>query len=566
MKKIYLIILIVFAKNIYSSKIQAQSLPVGTIGIEDYYRRKQLLGEIDSTISFSIRPLFNNMSFNTKNIYDPDSTLNSDSYLKWSGPIPFAKNKGLFQILPIVWQQQYNSHHPYGWNDGPMISARGYQTIVSAGLFAKFGPLSIQLRPEYVFAQNNKFDGFAAAGRSDAELVSYYNFYSQLDAPERVGMKSYSKLNWGQSSVRLTVGPVSFGLSNENLWWGPGVQNALMMTNNAAGFKHLTLNTVKPIKTYIGSFEAQIIAGRLENSNDLPLNPSIFSRQDLFLPYNNDWRYLAGLNISYQPKWVPGLSVGFMRDFVSYGQDVKGFKDYFPFFFPVQKATTATIGDPYGRDQRIGMFARWLFIKAHAEVYFEYGLNDNSYNYRDFLGSPDHGRAYIFGISKMLPIFNRNDEFIHINAEIDQLSQSVDRLVRPAGGFYQHGEVRQGYTNGGQILGAGTGSGGNLQSLEINWVKRLKKIGVNFQRFEHNADFYDQYILDYNGQSRRWVDFAIAANGSWNYKNLIFNAKLQGIKSLNYQWQLKDFVDDLYYIPNNDVINIHGELGVTFRF
>lgn len=566
MIKIYSIIGIVTLFISFCGSVRGQSLPVGTVELEDYYRRQQLLGKIDSTVSFSIRPLFPTSAFKVKNAFDPDTSLSEDGYLKSSGPLRFGKDLGEFQILPFSWQQQYNSNHPYGWNDGSMIPARGYQTIISGGIFAKFGPLSIQLRPEVVYAENKSFEGFNT-DRSEIELRGYYAFYNVIDNPERFGTGSYSKLSWGQSSIRLTFGPASIGLSNENLWWGPGVQNALVMTNNAGGFKHLTLNTVRPIRTPIGSFEAQVIAGRLEESGFTPLDQTTTaSGENLFVPYNPDWRYLTGFNISYQPKWITGLTIGFIRDFMSYKSDVKSFKDYFPFFFPVQKATTGSQGDPFARDQRISIYSRWLFPTAHAEVYFEYGLNDNSYNYRDFLGSPDHARAYVFGITKLLPIKYKKDQFIQINAEIDQLSQSVDGLVRPSGGFYQHGGVRQGYTNLGQVLGAGTGSGGNLQSLDISWVKGLKKLGLNFQRFEHNADFYDEVIGDLNGNSRRWVDFAVAAQGQWNYKNLIFHAKLQAIKSLNYEWVMKDYTPDEYYIPHNDIFNLHGELGVTFRF
>lgn len=566
MKKIYFLLFTVITLSSLSNNIYAQTLPVGTVGLEDFYRRKQLLGELDPAVSFSVRPLSPASSFKVNNVFDPDSTLNQSGVFKQSGPFKFAKGKGEFQILPVSWQQQYNSDHPYGWNDGAMIPARGYQSMISGGFFVKLGPLSIQLRPEFVYAQNKEFDGFDV-GKSDAELRNYYGFYNNIDAPERFGNGTYSKANWGQSSIRLTAGPVSFGLSNENLWWGPGKRNSLMMTNNAAGFKHLTLNTVRPIKTWIGSFEAQIIAGKLENSGLSPLAQTTLSTgENVFVPFRDDWRYLTGFNISYQPKWVPGLFLGFTRDFMSYQEDLNSFKDYLPFFVPVQKVNIGPDGDPFDRDQRISMYARWVFPKAHAEVYFEYGLNDNSYNLRDFAGSPDHGRSYIFGISKLVPLRNKKDEFIQINAEINQLSQSVDRLVRPAGGFYQHFQVRQGYTNGGQVLGAGTGTGGDLQSVDISWVKGLKKLGLSFERFEHNADFYNERIGDLNKQSRRWVDFALGAQGEWDYKNLIFSAKIQGIKSLNYEWRMKDYTPDQYYIPHNDVFNLHGELGVSFRF
>jgi hypothetical protein len=564
MRKIFFVLNIVCVlTSLTFNKVIAQSLPVGTPVLDDYYRRHQLLGKIDSNVSFTIRPLFPT-ALKVKDVFDPDSSFRKDSYTK-TGPITFGKGRGLIQILPLSWQQQFNSDHPYGWNDGAMIPAKGYQTMISGGVFLKYGPLNIQLRPEFVYAANSEFNGYNA-NHTGQDLVAYYSYFNYIDQPERYGNGVYSKAFWGQSSIRLTFGPASIGLSNENIWWGPGVRNSLIMSNNAPGFKHITLSTVRPINTYIGSFEGQVIAGRLDASKYPPLAVNTLSDgTELNIPKRDDWRYFTGFNLNYHPKWVTGLTLGLIRTFDAYMKDVKGFSGYFPFFVPYQKQTIIN-GDPFPRDQLTSLYARWLFTKAQAEVYFEYGLNDNSYNFRDFIGSPEHSRAYIFGLRKMINLNNYANQHILFSAEITQLSQTPDRLVRDANGWYVHSGVTQGHTNQGQILGAGTGSGGNLQSMDISWVSGLKKLGISFERYEHNVDFARVAFPDINGNSRKWVDFAFALNGEWNYKNLIFNAKLQEIKSLNYEWVLKDYDPTKYYIPHNDVFNFHGELGVTYRF
>jgi hypothetical protein len=566
MRKLLYIYILVIA---FSVKLNAQSLPVGSPGFDDYYRRQQLLGKIDSNLSFTVRPIY--PSNKVYDVFDPDSTLKKDNWIQ-SGPISFANGLGKFQILPLTWQQQYNTDHPYGWNDGAMIPAKGYQTMVSGGFYLQLGPLSVQLRPEYVYAQNLSFSGFAN-GHNDNDLANYHAYHNLIDWPERYGNASYNKFFLGQSSIKLTFGPMAIGISNENLWWGPGINNSIILTNNAPGFKHLTLNSVRPIRTFLGYFEGQLIAGRLEPSKLSPLVTTTTSNGiNLYVPKRNGWRYFTGFNINYHPKWIPGLTLGLTRTFSSYGEDTKSFSNYFPFFTPYQKQSTSGgsepggIGDPIPRDQTTSLYARWLFIKAQAEVYFEYGLNDNSYNYSDFIGSPDHSRAYVFGVRKMIPVGTRKGEHILFSGEITQLSQSPDRLVRQAGGWFTHSEVKEGHTNEGQILGAGTGSGGNLQHIDINWVSGLKRLGVSFERYEHNVDFQQSYFADIDGNSRKWVDFAMGLQVEWNYKNLIFNAKIQHIKSLNYQWVLKDYVAGQYYIPHNDRYNLHAQLGVTFRF
>jgi len=202
--------------------------------LEDYYRRAQLIGKVDSNVSFTIRPTIQATSLKVTDIFDPDSTLKHNYWVK-STTVSFAKGKGIYRILPLSWLQQFNSDRPYGWNDGAMIPAKGYQTMLSGGFYLKYKILSIQLKPEYVYASNLQYDGFAS-GHTGQDLINYYTYHNLIDNPERYGNGAYSKAFWGQSNIMLTLGAVSMGLSNENLWWGPGIKNAIILSDNAPGF------------------------------------------------------------------------------------------------------------------------------------------------------------------------------------------------------------------------------------------------------------------------------------------------------------------------------------------
>jgi hypothetical protein len=500
----------------------AQILPLGIPAIEDYYLRKQLNGELDPTISFTIRPVFPFLN-EAKNRSQADSLLNPGKQIFSS-----ASGKSKILILPFVWQQRYNTHPSNNRNDGAMIPAKGYQSLVSAGFYAKAGLLSIQIRPEYVFAGNAKFS-------------EYKSHLGSADLPVRFGSDPYSRLSWGQSSVRLNFDPISIGLSNENLWWGPGKQNSILMSNTASGFKHLTLNTNRPIKTPIGSIETQIISGRLEGSG-------------FKAGLSDDWRYFSGLVFSYQPRWLPGLFLGLTRGFQTYSQDMDdSFGDYLPFLQAFQKINTNE--GAKRRDQLTSVFARWLLTGSRAEVYFEYGKNDHSWNTRDFLMSPYHSRAYTLGMSKLLPYKGKEDEFIQLGVELTHMEQSIDRILREAGEWYVHSEVLHGYTNRGEVLGAGIGPGGNLLSANLSWVKGLKQLGLQLERYEHNGD-----LAKASGYGQ-WIDFNIAALGTWNYNKFIFNAKLQGIQSVNYQWLSGPFGS-----PNKNLFHMNVDVGLMYRF
>ena len=55
-----------------------------------------------------------------------------------------------------------------------------------------------------------------------------------------------------------------------------------------------------------------------------------------------------------------------------------------------------------------------------------------------------------------------------------QMEQTIDRLVRGAGSWYVHGLVHQGFTQLGEVLGAGVGPSGNQQDFKILLIKRTQ--------------------------------------------------------------------------------------------
>jgi hypothetical protein len=544
---------------------RSQSLPVGTPVLEDYYRRSQLLGITDTSVSFTVRPLFPINDTKFINPYYPDSTGGKNSAMPMKTYWQSQNGKVKLNLLPLGLQTQFNSNHPYGWNDGAMIPAKGLQTLLSGGVFLQYGPLSIQLKPELVIAQNPAFSTFNP-NQYDVIFARYYDIYNNIDLPVRFGTSSYIRAYWGQSSIRVSSKSVSFGLSTENLWWGPGIRNSLLMSNTAQGFAHLTFNTVHPLKTPVGTFEGQLIAGRLENSGFPPLEPDhYYFGTNLYIPKPGDWRYLTGIVITWQPKWVPGLFLGFDQSAQTYGKALSGIRDYLPLFAPV-KQTTAPDNPINKQDQLNSVFMRWLWPQEHAEVYFEYGQYNNTQNIQQELLTPNNSRAYIFGLRKMLPFNHKSDENIMIGIEVTQLQEVSLSAEMQGKAWYVSNSIRQGYTNLGQELGAGIGPGGNLQSVDISWVKGLKKLGFQFERYVHDNDFYYYAFQDSKNYSQHWIDLSLALNGEWNWKNLIFNAKLAGVNSLDYQWAIKQNGNDITFSHQINVFNLQAQAGITYRF
>lgn len=540
-------------------KAEAQVLPVGTLLLDDYYRRAQLLGKLDSSISFNVRPL-SAMAINESNIFNAGDGMVSSSFI-WNG----NSDKEFVQLMPVVLKQQMNTKYPYGWNDGSMIPSRGYQLFFSAGLVAKYKFLSLQFNPEIVAAQNRIYEGYGGDNGPSSEW--YRRYGNVIDMPELFGHGAYSRVLPGQSSFRITFDPISVGVSTENLWWGPGRKNSILMSNTAPGFAHFTLNTTKPIKSYIGSFEGQIVAGRLEQSGFLPsLLGDTTSHFTYYRPKPDTWRYLSGLVLSYQPKWVPGLSFGVSRVFVSDGKEMgNSLRDYFPIIIPALKKNES--GDSEStdsRDQLISFFFRWVIPNAHAEIYGEYAKNDHAWDTRDLIVQLDHTRAYTIGLRKLVPLTFTDGAMVQISGEVTQLAVTNTSRIRQAGSWYVHHQVRDGYTNRGQLLGAGIGPGSNLQSVGVSWLKGLKQIGLEFERLVYNEDFAREFDSDFR---RNWVDASIGAFVEWDYGKLLGSFGFKYIHAYNYQFKFSASPSNDYWgFDPQDNSNINMQLGLMYRF
>ena len=74
-----------------------------------------------------------------------------------------------------------------------MIPNRGYQHIISAGIYAEIGPLSIQIKPEHFFSENKDFEGFGEGPNGHYPVIwaKRYKLWNKIDIPERFGTKQH---------------------------------------------------------------------------------------------------------------------------------------------------------------------------------------------------------------------------------------------------------------------------------------------------------------------------------------------------------------------------------------
>lgn len=544
MKKLLQItcLLILLSSNSFS-----QTIPVGDYA-ESLARMNQLLGVSDDLSSFCIRPV--NSAINSIGDSSLVSMVGSKNLLP---KINFLGGPVIIKALPFNWISDYNSKLPYGYNNGPMFPNVGYQTVISGGVFIKAGILNIQFKPEFVHAENAEFLTFAdvQANYKSGLIGPFYRVVNSIDAPERFGPFGISGVDLGQSKITLIYKNVELGASTENLWWGPGVQNAIMLSNSAPGFLHWTFNSANPVKTVVGSFEWQIIGGILKQSGYFPYDPGrlVFGNDNLYIPKPKVTRYISAFTANWQPKWVKGLYLGISAyDYTnrdsSYNQSSE-----FKKLFSVFSGSSGTSN----HDDAYSAYLRQVLPKYNAELYFEFARNDQASNVTDFLLVPEHASAFTFGGSRLFDI--KNNHFLQVTLELTHLQAPNTFLLSNSLSFYEHiPDPRDGYTNEGRYLGAGIGPGSNSLILDFDYLVKQNSFGIKFERFVHDNDLYYQAFAGTKNYSSEWVDFSSSFYANLKFKQYLISAQVAPVFTFNYE-----------YLPSN-IFSLNARVNLTYYF
>jgi hypothetical protein len=481
-----------------------------------------------------------------------DTSSNLNSYTIRNSSVPFNANlkswkKVFLNHFYAMSVLQENSNLPLGFNDGAMIPSVGKQNYYNFQVGIQWGNFTLQIAPEKVIAENftvqglgKDFDG-SANGYPGNFWRRYYEISENIIEAPNTHFKANSDQNFiGQTSLKYHTKSISFGISTENLWWGPGIHYSLVLTNNAPGFIHYTIHSNKPIQTFLGTIEAQFIGGSLQNGFLQPSENDNPYAAKWYIPKDSGERYITGMVVTLNPKWTKNLYVGLSNMAYIYQKDMNGLEDA----TAIGNFSKHTILKK--RPALGAVFLRYALPKDHAEVYFEYGRNDRGATPINILYD-SVASGYVGGVRKLFLLPN-SQKFgaISLNIEVVQLKMPQSNLIwnksllAKQSSWYTNSQVRQGYTNQGQILGTYVGPGGSGQTIHLAWVKGYNKIGIGVERLSHNKDFY--YYNYFNGlispgpNFKYWSDFTYTIYARLKFGNFILSSELKKTESYNYLW------------------------------
>jgi hypothetical protein len=391
-----------------------------------------------------------------------------------------------------------NTALPFSINDGAVWAGVGTSSRILAGLDLSAGPFRLILAPELVRAENDSFmirdtARFYAPPIGKDRVAGGFAFpwyaigpYS-IDLPTRFGRKSIERLDAGQSTAMIDMYGIAAGISNENQWWGPGLRNALILSNNAPGFPHAFIRTSRPWKNQLGDVEARMLIGGLTESHYFDTTAT------------NNVRSLSGLAVTLRPRAQKNLVIGAARAVYATtgGWDVvhhRAFDVLQPTGRPNNRPLADSALTPGGRDQIFSLFARWVFPADGFEAWTEWSRLEFPISLKDLLIAPNHTQGYTLGFQYARPAFRESGRF-RLQGELTSVEQGATFRDRPQGVYYTSRRVIQGYTQMGQPLAAGIGPGASGQWAAADYLEPAWSVGLFAGRIRWNEDFHSTYVF-----------------------------------------------------------------------
>jgi hypothetical protein len=389
-----------------------------------------------------------------------------DTLVSWERPDALRGTRGTFRwswMRPEV-AAWFNSNLP-SETDGVVWAGRGLTGAVRFGGKGRSGPISFALRPTAFLSQNRAFtpplgvvNPFAAPPPYDIVI----------DLPYRFGDKSYGRFDLGESWLQLDTRYVAAGASTATQAWGPMHIYPLLLGPNAGGFPHVFAGSGLPLNVGIGRVSGRMAIGRLDPSAFAPEHPG-------------DRRRLASeLAAVFSPRGLDGLEIGAGR-FFHRRWPTDGLTSGV-LTIPLEGLLKERLNNKDSEDavednQLASVFFRLVVPKAGTEIYGELLRDDHSYDIADLIGEPDHESAYALGLRHVWGARSAQDPLSSVTLEVVNGRISQISRLRSTSAMYVHGQVVEGHTQRGKLLGSPAAFGGSGYAL--NWERRTAARGWN---------------------------------------------------------------------------------------
>ena len=388
--------------------------------------------------------------------------------------------------------------------------------------------------------QSSNFTGKAA---------DYGYWWTKVDLVQRYGEDSFWKYDWGDTELRWTWRTLTFGFGTQAVWTGPAFYSPMLFSNNAPTYPKFDVGLrrteirVPYFGWYIGDIETRFWVGKLTESD-------YFDNDD-----TNDDNQISGFTFSYSPSFLKGLTLGVTK--VTLNKWGESFWRYaWPGWY---KNTIRANSKSSGEDMKASLVADWLFESVGFEVYGEMGFDDflaDGFALYEYERYPFHAVSYTFGLKKSLDIWEskRIRGVLQFEWNNSEPSQDYQMWSGSAYHFGTHGQITQGYTNGGQWIGSGYGYGGNSQLLSFTLYSPHGYEKIFIQRNNPDNSYIFSQCVDAGTEETKKL-------GSENFTAFKANFNI-GFEEL---WYVVPNLSLRFGFTYNKIINPKYDPGITYK-
>ncbi len=554
MKKLFFVFLILINTSVIFSQEALKSIE------EEYYDFLSLQGLIERptlgyrTLSDSVW----NIDENVQHIWKNNNLEKTHFLFESENQGQNWFSKGFFHGLKLKifgpeWFNSYNTTTPYGQNDGALWQGKGYNTSFTTGVRLEGYGFNATLKPQLCFSQNLDFE--IMPSNCDSEFGYFWGYGKNIgiDAPQRFGDKAFFTFDWGDSEIRYSWKNFTIGFGTQSIWLGPAQINPIIHSNNAPTYPKIDIGLRKTEinipwwDLYLGDLEFRCWAGKLSESDYFDNDES------------NNNSILYGLSLFYSPKILKNFTIGLNRVIVFNWNKQNLFNFYRLFSFKKINISNKNTGE----DQKISISLDWNFSEVGFEFYTEIGFDDFT---SDILSNPFHTAIYTIGIKQVIPNKFKNFDCL-LSCEWNNFEMSQDfQMQWKYMGFYSHHLINKGYTNIGEIIGAGTGYFGNSQFIQLQMYYPKGKTSFYYHRHSPNSNYiYNKTINSSDAANSPTAEKYYAVNQTYHdfgIKQLLYINSSTFIQfSFDYV-----YIRHYNYVKKNDCTNIKIDLLFSIKF
>ena len=384
--------------------------------------------------------------------------------------------------------------------------------------------------------------------------IEPYHFENEnLDYDVPVRKALYSKLNDNRSHNEMPFissgireaqlfihhDGIGIGISNANMWWGPGIHSSLQMTSNTVGFNYFSVGTIREKRISKLGIDLRYLFAPMDYGNSTE-------------------SYFSALLFQISTYTEPVFRFGFSRSYLS-GSGVWGvdwtyisMKDalLLPFeaLFLESKQT-----DPDRPESSVDWWDELLvgylevsFPHSGLKVFVEYGRDDHAWDWDDFSRQPDHSGAGVFGLRKY-GLFDR--ENLVGGLEYTTLIKSKFWTKRVPGSWYSKGLYAYSSYEG-RHWGAHSGTDSDDFYIYFGYMGEKFSIIPAFNYERHGVIDNTALVMEkrpylvYNPDTGRWEAEIVE---QWRERQVNIWPEVKIEFRLDIRYNFKGFDFNLYY-------------------